>query len=400
MPKLITQVPKLCRHQRGQAFVKIGGQQIWLGRYGEPLTREKYDRLVGQWLANGRVLPEPPPTPADTAPVTILQILAPYWRWAKERYTPSEVLTIKSALRIAEALYGSVSALEFGPNALRAVRAEMIRRQWTRRQINRQISRVRALFRWAASHELIPERIYNQLRTVEPLRRGEAAERPRVKPVPRPLIRVVRRRVSRQVRALIDLQLLTGARADELLRLRATDIDRSRDVWSFNPAAHKTAHHEKERWIYFGPRSQRILRLFMKPGGPADAPLFSPTEAERERHDRAAGHRRIGQKPNPRRSDRTLGQHYTTASYRRSIHRALADAFPTPDGLDAQETRQWRKAHAWGPHRLRHNAATFLRREFGLEVAMAILGHSSVSTTQIYAEQDQLRALRAIAEVG
>jgi hypothetical protein len=56
VPKLTTQVFKLCRHVRGQAFVKVAGQQIWLGRYGDALTREKYDRLIGLWLANGRAL--------------------------------------------------------------------------------------------------------------------------------------------------------------------------------------------------------------------------------------------------------------------------------------------------------------------------------------------------------
>ena len=171
MPKLNVNVPKMCRHLHGHAFIKIGGQQIWLGRYGQPHTQEMYDRLIGQWLANGRILPKAPPP--EAAP-QILTILAPYWRWAKERYTSSEVDTIKSALRIVEKLYGSLPALQFGPNALRAVRAEMIHTGWTRRQINRQISRVRALFRWAASHEMLPESIYNQLRTVEPLRRGEA----------------------------------------------------------------------------------------------------------------------------------------------------------------------------------------------------------------------------------
>ena len=238
MPTLITQIPKLSRHQRGQAFVKISGRQIWLGRYGDPFTREKYDRLVAEWLANGRTLPQPS---TQIRPLKVVEVLAPYWRWAKQRYTPAEVDTIKAANRVVEALYGSLPAVEFGPNALRAVRTEMIRKGWTRKQINRQISRVRALFRWGASHELLPESVYNQLRTVEPLRRGEAPERPKVKPVPRRLIRVVRHRVSRQVRALIDLQLLTAARADELLDLCVENISRRSDVWAYNPAEHKTA---------------------------------------------------------------------------------------------------------------------------------------------------------------
>ena len=31
----------------------------------------------------------------------------------------------------------------------------------------------------------------------------------------------------------------------------------------------------------------------------------------------------------------------------------------------------------WHPNQLRHNAATRLRREFGLDMARAVLGHSS-----------------------
>jgi hypothetical protein len=76
MPRLTTDVPKLCLHARGQAFIKVDGRQIWLGRYGDPLTQEKYDRLVGQWLANGRALPLPPPTTNGT-PRSILELLAP-----------------------------------------------------------------------------------------------------------------------------------------------------------------------------------------------------------------------------------------------------------------------------------------------------------------------------------
>jgi hypothetical protein len=117
MPKLNTNVPKLCRHVRGHAFVKVAGQQIWLGHYGDPLTQEKYDRLVGQWLANGRTLPQPISPPSEN--VLVVQILIPYWQWAKKRYRPGEVDSIKSAMRIVEKLYGSTPAAEFGPNALR-----------------------------------------------------------------------------------------------------------------------------------------------------------------------------------------------------------------------------------------------------------------------------------------
>ncbi len=53
----------------------------------------------------------------------------------------------------------------------------------------------------------------------------------------------------------------------------------------------------------------------------------------------------------------------------------------------------------WHPHQLRHNAATRLRREFGFEVARAVLGHSSPVVTEVYAELDGAKAAEAMEKV-
>jgi len=44
----------------------------------------------------------------------------------------------------------------------------------------------------------------------------------------------------------------------------------------------------------------------------------------------------------------------------------------------------WRQLHVWHPHLLRHNAATRLRKEFGLETAQVILGHKTLAVTEVY----------------
>lgn len=64
------------------------------------------------------------------------------------------------------------------------------------------------------------------------------------------------------------------------------------------------------------------------------------------------------------------------------------------------ELKEWYKQRRWHPHQLRHNAATFLRKEFGLETARIILGHRSAAITEVYAEMDQEKALEAIVRVG
>ena len=54
----------------------------------------------------------------------------------------------------------------------------------------------------------------------------------------------------------------------------------------------------------------------------------------------------------------------------------------------------------WHPHRLRHSAATELRREFGVEMAQVTLGHKNVDITEVYAEKNLDAVARAISKVG
>ena len=64
------------------------------------------------------------------------------------------------------------------------------------------------------------------------------------------------------------------------------------------------------------------------------------------------------------------------------------------------ELKEWQKEHRWSPNQLRHNAATFLRKEFGIDAARVILGHRSPATTEIYAELDHAKALEIMSKVG
>ena len=65
------------------------------------------------------------------------------------------------------------------------------------------------------------------------------------------------------------------------------------------------------------------------------------------------------------------------------------------------DLKAWRKAHRWHPHQLRHAAGTEIRRQFGLEAAQIVLGHSSAQITDaIYAERDLDKAIKVIMKVG
>ena len=387
MPKLKHAVPKLHRHVKGQAFVKIDGRQVWLGRHGDPIAQEKYDRLIGEWLANGRRLPQPEPAQQQPHEYTVAMMVNDYRAEVEATHRPDHANKIRLALLRVVRLYGSLPAHEFCPLALEAVRESWVTEKRARSTINEYVGYIRAAFRWAVAKQKLHESVFNALHAVDNLRKGKskAKESKGVKPVKRAHVRRVRRRLARPVRVMIALQLLTGARPGELVKLRGTDIKTRSRVWTYELAEHKTAHHDKGRIIMFGPRAQRVLKMILRSGSALDDYLFRPADAIAELKARGATvRRRPNQKPSPRLTERMLNPHYDVTAYRKAISRACEHS-----GVPA-----------WSPHQLRHNAATFLRRQFGIDVARAVLGHSSPAVTELYAERDRKQVEKIMAEVG
>jgi hypothetical protein len=60
MPLLTRRIPQYRKHRAtGRAIVTLSGRDDYLGRHGTKTSRVEYDRLVSEWLLNGRRLPEP-----------------------------------------------------------------------------------------------------------------------------------------------------------------------------------------------------------------------------------------------------------------------------------------------------------------------------------------------------
>ncbi len=165
--------------------------------------------------------------------------------------------------------------------------------------------------------------------------------------------------------------------------MRPVDIDMTGKIWDYVPRFHKTQDHDIERHIFIGPKGQELIVPFLASRS-VDANLFSPREAEYARRTDAPSHRRPNQPATPRKTDRKITDQYTPDVYRRAITRACDSA-----GVSR-----------WHPHQLRHNAATNLRREFGIESARCVLGHTSAAMTSQYAEFDMAKARDVIGKVG
>lgn len=351
MPKLKeNQVPsyRLYR-QSGQAIVTLSGRDHLLGAHGSPESRAKYDRLIAEWLANGRRAEY-----RGAAGLTVSRVIAEFWAHAKAYYgSPNgsqtgELENFRVALIPLRRLYGATLAAKFGPKALTALQREMIRMGWCRNHINRQTARVRQMFKWAVAQELAPPAVYHGLVAVAGLREGkcDARESKPVRPVPDAWVELTLPHLARQVQAMIRLQLLTGMRPGEVVIMRGCDLDTGGNVWVYRPLRHKTEHHGVVREVRLGPKAQEIIRPFLKPD--LQAYLFSPAEAESERQAarRAARKTKVWRSHEQRQRRLRAGHpraairdRYDTYSYRQAIGRACDIAFPPPADLARRKVR-------------------------------------------------------------
>jgi len=406
MPRLTSSVPRYRKHRAsGQAVCTIGGKDFYLGPHGTKASRLRYDRLISEWLASDRRLPQ-----QEQDGIAISELIAAFWRFAKKHYVKNGRPTgtadnYKPALSLLRNYYGKTQAADFGPRALKALRQMMIDGRDSRRYINDNVDRLRRVFRWGASEELLPASVYESLRTVESLPKGrsDARETKPIEPVDDDTVDATLPHLPLVVRDMVQFQRLTGARPGEVCSLRPLDVDRSGEIWRYVPGEHKTEHHGRGRVIFVGPRAQEILTPYLL--RESTAFCFSPAESERKRKARLRANRKTPvqpsqvdrSKPGAKRRPRN---HYTSNAYIHAIQRACDKAFPPEQDLEGDALNEWQKNHRWSPNRVRHTAGTEIRKQFGLEGAQVVLGHSKADVTQVYAERDWARAEDIMRQVG
>jgi integrase/recombinase XerD len=163
--------------------------------------------------------------------------------------------------------------------------------------------------------------------------------------------------VARRDRALLELLYATGARVSEVCDLSMGDIDfDSRLVRLFGKGA-------KERIVPFGRAAGDALDRWFAPGGRLD---LAPRQWRRRDDANAV-------------FLNTRGGRLT-----RQAAWAVIKKYGRRAGLDS--------AHGLSPHVLRHSCAThLLDHGADLRVVQELLGHASISTTQVYTKVSQER---------
>ena len=172
-----------------QAVVLLLGDESTLGRMVSPESHRKYQEFLRSWVSerNKRREPEPTPvkpnvaafTPATLqekrfarSPLTINKLVFVYRQRARKYYqkhgrTTLEATTIDDAIRYLRKHHATTFLCEFGPVALDELRGGMIRNPgWSRRHINKQVSRLVRMFTWAAEKELVEPTVPTALKAL------------------------------------------------------------------------------------------------------------------------------------------------------------------------------------------------------------------------------------------
>jgi integrase len=308
---------------RGYAVVTINGKNHYLGPYSSPESQEKHARLIARWRANGKELSGL----TDSTPnrdLTISGLILNYLDFAAGYYKDfgskhrGKNCNLRYAVRSLRILYGRIYSSDFSPEALENVRQSMIDAGLARSTINQRVTRIKRVFRWGARKCLVLPSVYHGLRAVEGLKHSRTAARETepVKPAPKEHLDATRPCLNKRVRAMVEIQELTGMRPQDIRNLRGYDLDMAGEVWVYRPFTHKNEHLGLIRRIAIGPRAQGILKPFLKPDA-QQCFVFSPREAaatvraergKKRKTPRTPSESKRVREPNPKRQP---GDQYT-----------------------------------------------------------------------------------------
>jgi len=383
MPKLKNEVPKLAR-SGSYACVYCGGQRHRLGIWGSPEAKTAYTRFIAELQTN--------PTACggkqqqSGGQVLVAELAADFFKNIQGRMHPAHISHFKVTIGYLIEIYGDIAVGDFTPKKLKAVRNQMVRSgKLCRRMVNDYTGGIVRIFSWGVEEELVKADLVNDLREVKALRKGEPGtfENKSRKEVADDIVRRTLPFMSPTIRTMVVLQRMTGMRPSEMCAMTVGDIDKTRvaGLWHYVPKSQKTEEYIGERPIPLGKPEQILIAPYLE-GKEPGAAVFSPRTAVKEIRERQRAERKTKVTPSQGERDRQraknpadhIGEFYDRNSYRKAVGHAIRQA-----------NKAGQKVPKWSPYQLRHAQATALEKEGKLDMAQAVLRHTTVNTTKRYA---------------
>lgn len=347
----MSKIPLMHHHRASnKARVYYKGKHIYLGEWGSQEAQTAYQNFLRQINKIAAPIMKGGGLPVCVAVGKFLDFSKVYYQGGHE------VENLKSTLRLFVKFFEWEPITEIGPLKIISMMETLAAEKLTRYRINRLLGHIKRLMDWLVSRELIGAEKLAAIKAVKSLKAGRtpARETPPVPAVPIEIVEQTLKEIRKPLSDMIQIQLLTAMRPNEVCNLNFAEIDQAKAVWIYRPSKHKTSYRGHMRQILIGPEAQALLKRYSFL--PRDKPIFYTTKDEP----------------------------FNAGTYGRAI-------------LEHNKTHGI--AH-WMPNQLRHSAATRIVKEFGWEAARLILGHKSFNITAIYAEENIEKTAEIIGKIG
>lgn len=397
------QLPTLRFHKSsGQFYYWFAGKRHYLG--AKKGVAEQHYRLILGGAAT------PAPDPAAVAGGTLAEAMAIYREFAGRRYTDYRAIArVDAAIDAALAVHAILPIESFRPRHLRDIRDGLVQRKppLSRSYINCLIRALKTALRWLAEEEHVQPTVLAAARTVRALAPGEGGRE--ISPVPSVenwIVDATRSECSPTIRAMVDVQKLTGMRPGELCAMRRGEVSMTPAellhpiasrrplaalqidgelVWIYVPSQHKNTKRGRLRAIAIGPAAQKVL-----------LPLLTNTETQGYVFKPAAD-------LSPAECQALkVGDCFTVRAYHNAIKRAAERANRRRrEAFDRKLIPELKLVPSWSPNQLRHAALEGVADQRGAEDAAAMAGHSpSRRALDAYVQNEIMRSARAARMMG
>ncbi len=197
----IQKVPRLLRHRDlkrvDRAYVTLSRRRVYIGTWGDPDVKARYDALISKWLANDREIPDVLPlwesdwsgngqATSEDPGTTVGELVELFTAWAARYYrrtngtTTGEHVNLEIASRPLVELFGGAHAAQFNTKHLGLIREQLLdlkfpktgKLRLSRKVINQRIQSIRRIFRWGEEEGLVPEGKTAHLATLKHLKPG------------------------------------------------------------------------------------------------------------------------------------------------------------------------------------------------------------------------------------
>ncbi len=386
---------KISRKKRGpyyelRVWVRDGaGKNVFhrLGREGDPDIQEKYVEFQHKMLQVRKAVPK--------KGVTLSILFLKYMELRLPKLHITDQAHVRKVIGLVLDDFGTVVVDDFDSVefrraqelvALEGQRKGEGKKVWSFSHVNKLMKYLVSVLKWGVSRKLFPASNLLEIKTVEPVGRGDEVyelevNEPRTD-VPDEVILASLPHLSPILQDMVRIQRAACMRPSEVCGPRVLNIMTAKSG-VVTIGKHKTMRFQVKRYAAFSPAEMEILRKHCRGKG-ADEYVFSPRDAIRPTWESYGW-------DSAKIEEKSLfyADHYTPETYYHAIQYRLKKAREAGVVIPR-----------WFPYQLRHAAVTANSLRYGVETAAYIAGHKSIKTTEIYDHKGEQLARLAAEERG